>query len=151
MLESWKRRRQEKIPKKGGLPALFPGKTVPVYRNRNNHGGAVRVHPRFKKFFPGLHGAFGDCKKHTLFYKSDGNQLDERYHWGMPAIWAGGRRSVSRHTSRASLGDPPRRSCKGFKGGKHDSPLCVLFASFLWRQRKEVPPLQERFREKMDP
>ena len=111
---------------------MFPGKTIPVpspsYRNRNNHGGAARIHPRFKKvFLPGFPGAFGDCKKHTLFYKSDGNQLDE---------W---------HPSRAFLGGPPQRPCKGFKGGKHDFPLCALFASFLWRQRKDVPPRHERW------
>ena len=64
----------------------------------------------------------------------------------MPAIGAGGRRSVSRHTFLAFLGDPPQRLCKGFKGGKQDSPLCALFTSFLWRQRKDVPPRHERFR-----
>ena len=64
----------------------------------------------------------------------------------MPAIGAGGRRSVSRHTFLAFLGDPPQRLCKGFQGGKQDSPLCALFTSFLWRQRKDVPPRHERFR-----
>ena len=63
----------------------------------------------------------------------------------MPAIGAGGRRSVSRHTFLAFLGDPPQRLCKGFKGGKQDSPLCALFTSFLWRQRKDVPPRHERW------
>ena len=46
---------------------------------------------------------------------------------------------------RASLGDPPQRPCRGVqKGGNTIPPFCVLFASFLCRQRKDVPPRHER-------
>ena len=58
---------------------------------------------------------------------------------------SGRSRSGRRHTSRAALGDPPQRPCRGFqKGGNTIPPFCVLFASFLWRQRKDVPPRHER-------
>ena len=52
----------------------------------------------------------------------------------------GGRRSVSRHISRASLGDPPQRPCKGFqKGGNTIPPFALSLCPFSGGRERASP------------